>query len=98
MLIFPKPFKVPASFLVWTFPRAFAFHTCINAPRSVPRVRPEVIIYDDVNVKVFIKYILIHLRFLLCTRQGPFLEHWLLLCATLPLVRPQGGARGQYLG
>ena len=26
MLIFPKPFKVPASYLVWTFPRALAFH------------------------------------------------------------------------
>ena len=25
MLIFPKPFKVPASYFVWTCPRALAF-------------------------------------------------------------------------
>ena len=28
---------------------------------------------------------------------GTYLEHWLLLCATMPLVRPQGWDRGQYL-
>ena len=39
MLIFPKPFKVPVSFLVWTFReflRALAFHICNHALWSVP--------------------------------------------------------------
>ena len=26
MLIFPKPLKIPASYLVWTLPRTVAFH------------------------------------------------------------------------
>ena len=28
----------------------------------------------------------------------PYLMHWHLLCVTMPLVRPQGRARGQYPG
>ena len=33
-----------------------------------------------------------------CTLLGPSLEHWLLLCAVMPLVRPLNGASDQYLG
>ena len=53
MLILPKSFKVPASNLLWIFPRVLAFHAGNHDPRSTPRVGPEVIIYDDVDVKVF---------------------------------------------
>ena len=38
MLRFPKPFKISASYLVWTFPRALDFHKCNHAPRYIPRV------------------------------------------------------------
>ena len=50
MLINSKSFKVPASYLVWVFPRALAFHACNHAPRFIRRVGPEVNIKDDVDV------------------------------------------------
>ena len=42
MLIFPKPFKVPASYLVGTYPRALAFVIQNHVPRCGPRVWPKV--------------------------------------------------------
>ena len=41
MLIFPKPFEVPDPHVVWTFPRALAFHVCNHVSKSIPRVGPE---------------------------------------------------------
>ena len=53
MLIFPKPFKVPASYLVQTYPRALAFVIYRkHVPGAGSGVGPEVRINDDANVKV----------------------------------------------
>ena len=53
MRIFAKPFKVPASYLVWTYTRALAFVILNHIPGSGPEVGPKVNIQADVNVKAF---------------------------------------------
>ena len=84
MLIFPKPFKVPALYLVWVFPRTFAFHVCSHAPGLGQRSLSRMMLMLNYLVKVYFD----SFEFLVCTWLGSSLEHWLLFCATMPLVRP----------
>ena len=50
---FENSAPIPALYLVWSFPRTLTFYVCNHAPRSIPRVGLEVIIWDDVDNKVF---------------------------------------------
>ena len=61
MLLFPKPFEVPASCYVWSYPRALAVYVWNHAPGSYQGWGQRSISRMKLMLK-YLKFILIILR------------------------------------